>query len=396
VIARPPQALFQRVRVAVIEPVRTTLGRPGARLRWSVVVIAVVLLCSAPTVISALPVSAPSRTVPQLLDSVRGSGSVAFTGYAESRGTLNLPDVSTLGAPLIDLLSDRSRMRVWQAGANRFRVDRLTVGAESDVYVSGSLSLTWDSDQRSVTRQVAQSQLPLPTPPDVLPSSLGRRLLESLPADGAGVRIGGHDRVAGRATTELRWEPHDPRSLVGDVRIWVDPTNGLPMRVQLRPVGSDSIAFETSFLDLKLGPPPPETLRFDVGGTPRADVQDTLAPSDQDLRPPFLLPKSLAGLPQRSGPRPFIATYGTGASLVAVTALDNATADSIRSQIDSPGRPSLKAPFGEGTLVQAPMLRVLIFSSADRGYVLAGTVPVEVLEAMAQALVDNPPDRSGP
>lgn len=389
-------ALVQRVRTALVDPVRTTLSRPGARLRWSVVVLAVVLLCSAPALIKAVPVSAPSRTVAQLLDEVRGSDSVAFSGYAESRGTLNLPDVSTLGTSVINLLSDRSRMRVWQAGANHFRVDRLTTGAELDVYVSGPSSLTWDSDQRSVLRQVSEPQLPLPGPPDVLPHALGRRLLQALPANGAGVRIVGHDRIAGRATTELRWEPHDPRSLIGDVRLWVDPTNGLPMRVELRPVGSDRIAFETSFLDLKLGLPAPELLRFDVAGTPRADVQDTLAPSEQDLRPPFQLPRSLAGLPQRSGSRPFIATYGTGAALVAVTALDNATADSIRAQIDTPGRPPLKASFGEGTLVAAPMLRALIFSSADRGYVLAGTVPLEVLEAMAQELVDNPPDRNAP
>ena len=81
---------------------------------------------------------------------------------------------------------------------------------------------------------------------------------------------------------------------------------------------------------------------------------------------------------------------------MAVAALDNATADSIRSQIDSPGRPPLRAPFGEGTLIEAPMLRALIFSSADRGYVLAGTVPLEVLEAMALELVQNPPDRTAP
>jgi hypothetical protein len=395
-IARPPQALLQRARAVVVEPLGTALRRPGARFRWAVVLVAVVLLCSAPAVWAALPVSAPARTVPQLLDGVRSSASIPFTGYAESRGTLNLPDVSTVGTPVINLLSDRSRMRVWQAGANRFRVDRLTAGAESDTYVSGAISLTWDSDQRTVLRQVAQPQLPLPTPPDVLPNTLGKRLLEALPADGTGVRIAGNDRIAGRAATELRWRPNDPQSLVGDVRIWVDPTNGLPLRVVLRPVGSDLVAFETSYLDLSLTPPDPDSLRFDVGGTQRADVQDTLPPSQQDLTPPFELPATLAGFPQRSPAKPFVATYGRGAALVAAIALDNASADSIRSQLDSPGRPGIRGPFGEGSLVEAPMLRALIFSSGDRGYVLAGTVPLEVLESMAQELVDNPPDRSAP
>ena len=198
------------------------------------------------------------------------------------------------------------------------------------------------------------------------------------------------------ATTGLRWRPNDPRSLVGDVRIWVDPANGLPLRVVLRLVGSDLVAFETSYLDLDLTPPDPASLRFDVGGTPRADVQDALPPSPSDLAPTYKLPATLGGFPQRSVGRPFIATYGRGAALVGAVALDNASADSIRSQLDSPGHPGIRGPFGEGSLIEAPMLRALVFSSGDRGYVLAGTVPLEVLESMAQELVDNPPDRGGP
>lgn len=394
-IARLAQALRQRVRLRVIEPLGSTLSRPGARLRWSVVGVAVVLLCAAPTLVAAFPVSAPSRSVPQLIEAIHSSGSVAYSGYAESRGTLALPDVSSVSNPLADLLSDRSRLRVWHAADQRFRVDRLTVGAESDVYVYGNISLTWDSDQRTVIRSVAASQLPQPQPPDVLPSALGRRIVEQLPADGAGVSKVGSDRVAGRAAVELRWRPNDPKSLVGDVRLWVDPTNGLVLRVQLRPVGSNLIAFETSFLDLKLGTPEAKALQFDVAGTPRADVQDTVPPGPQDSNPAFQLPATLGGLPQRSPQKPLVATYGRASALVAVIALDNATADSLRAQIDSPGRPPIRTPFGPATAVEAPMLRGLIFSSGDRGYVLAGTVPLEVLESMGQQLVNNPPDRGG-
>ena len=79
-IARSPQALLQRARAATLEPIGTALDRPGARSRWALVLIAVLVLCSAPAVVSALPVSAPSRTVPQLLEGIRSSGSVPFTG----------------------------------------------------------------------------------------------------------------------------------------------------------------------------------------------------------------------------------------------------------------------------------------------------------------------------
>jgi hypothetical protein len=393
-IARRLQALVQRLRSGPMARTGAVLSRPGARRRMGTVLLAVVLLCSAPAVVGALPVSAPERSVPQLLEAARSSASVAYTGYAESRGTLNLPDVSSITGPVLNLLSARSRLRVWNAGANRFRVDRLTLGAENDAYVSGPISVTWDSDNRRISREVAPSQTPMPTAPDVLPPSLGRRLLELLPADGAGVLKAGDQRVAGRATTELRWRPNDPRSLIGDVRLWIDPTNGVPMRVELRPVDSDVIAFETAFVDFSLTPPTAEDLTFDVGGTPRADVSDAVPPSDVDLVPPYRLPPSIGGLPQRSGAAPFIATYGEGAALVAVTALDSATADSVRQQIDPSGRPGLQASFGEGSLIQAPMLRALVFSSADRGYILAGTVTLEVLERMAQQLVDDPPERT--
>jgi hypothetical protein len=178
--------------------------------------------------------------------------------------------------------------------------------------------------------------------------------------------------------------------------MWIDPTNGLPLRVELRPVGSELVAFETTFIDLDLATPDPSALRFDVAGTPRADVSDALPPSGPDLIAPFRLPRSIAGLPRRSDAKPFVATYGDGVALVAVAALDSATADSIRQQIDAGGRSTIRGAFGEGTVIEAPMLRALIFSSADRGYVLAGTVTPEVLQAMALELATNPPDRTFP
>lgn len=391
-IARHPTAPLQRFRTTVVDGARSYFSRPGARLRWTALLASVAVLVSLPAVVGALPVSTPERTVPQLLAAVRSSGSVPFTGFAESRGTLNIPDLDSISTPVADLLSDRSRLRVWHAGESRFRVDRLTLGAETGTYVSGRISLTWNSDRREVVRQATTKQLPQPEPPDVLPNGLGRRLLTSLPEDGAGVELGEGRRIAGRAATELRWVPNDPQSLVGEVRMWVDPESGLPLRVELRPVGSKLLAFETSFLDLELGTPDPRQLRFNVRATERIEVQDSQPQSSTDYQPTFVLPADLAGLPLRSQPRPLIGTYGEGASLVAVGAFDAGTADSIRQQIDAGGRAVLRGQFGEGTLVEAPMLRALAFSSADRGYLLAGTVTTEVLQAMALELVSNPPD----
>jgi hypothetical protein len=391
-----PLQVLQRARATVIEPRIEALHRPGARRRWSLVAAVVIVLCAAPALVAAFPVSTPHRSIPQLLGLVRSSESLPFTGFVESRGTLDLPEVNTLGNQVANLLSNRSQLRVWHASANQFRIDDITTGGEEDTYVRGRFTLTWNSGQRRLLRQQGASQLPLPEPPDVLPSQLAQHLVAAIPADGSGVRSGGNRRIAGRSATGLIWHPNDRRSLVGEVRMWIDPTNGLPLRVQLSPVGSSLVGFETSFLDLSFTPPSPALLRFDVRGTKHIDVQDTPPPAPQDLAPQFRLPTTLAGLPRRSDAHPFIATYGSGAALVAVTAVDNSTADSIAQQIDSPGHPSIRGAFGEGTLVQAPMLRALIFSSADRGYALAGTVTTEVLSQMALELVTNPPQRAAP
>ncbi len=375
--------------------VAAALRRPGARARWLAVIVAVLLLCSAPALVSAFPVSTPSRSVVQWMQLVLSSKTVPHSGLVESRGTLNLPDVDTVRQDVITLLGDRTRLRVWQAAPDRYRVDRITPYGEQDTYVTGRRTLTWESNERRLTREVAPPQFPQPAPPDVLPTSLGYRLLEAMPWDGRGVQLGNEQRVAGRATIAMTWHPNDPRSLVGQVRMWIDAENGLPLQVEMKSTTSDLVAFETRFLDLSLTPPSDEVLRFDARHTPRIDIQNMPPPAPQDLTPQYVLPTELAGLPRRSDARPFLATYGQGVSVVSLIAFDSATADSIRQQIDSPGRPPYKGSFGEGTLIEAPMLRGLIFSSGERGYALAGTVTLDVLQQIAQQLVDNPPDRTG-
>lgn len=355
--------------------------------------VVVAVLVSLPAAVGALPVSAPAVAPGVLLTRIAGSASVPFSGYAVSLGALNLPKLDLVGGQVDGLLSDTSRLRVWWAGADRFRVDRVTTANEYDVRREPGLTWVWDSGPRRATAMSGTPAVQTPEPPDALPSSLARRLLAAVtPADVASGRIHGIDarRVAGRSAAGLAWTPHDPSSLVREVRVWADPATGLPLDVEVDAAGLPN-AYRTSFLDLTMGPPAPAALAFDPTQDRSADVESTPPDTSASLAAPYRLPATIGGLPQRSAARPFVATYGSGVSLVVVVPVDASAAQAVRDQLDSPAHPPVKESFGVASELATPLVSGLVFTSKDRGYILAGTVTRAVLLRMAQQLVDHPP-----
>jgi hypothetical protein len=179
-------------------------------------------------------------------------------------------------------------------------------------------------------------------------------------------------------------------STIGRVKVWVDQNTGLPLSVEVRTV-SGGRAFSSSFLDIHYAAPDPGVLRFDPYKDPSHPVIENTEPgSPEAQQATFHLPESIAGLHQRSKPNPLIATYGAGASIVAVTALDPTVAEELRSQLDSPGHPPIQGRFGVGSLIETPLVTGLIFATPSVGYVLLGTVTRVQIEAMALYLVQNP------
>jgi len=369
------------------------LARDGARRRWAVVGTLVAALVTLPAAVGALPVSAPSVAPGALLTRINGSGPVAFTGYAVSHGGLNLPAIDLVGGQVGGLLSETSQLRVWWAGVESYRVDRVTEANEYDVRRDRGLTWVWDSGPRRATAMTGTPAVQTPEPPDALPSTLGRRLLgAATPADVSTGRIHGIParRVAGRSAVGLAWTPRDPGSLVQEVRVWADAQTGLPLDVEVDAVGAHN-AYRTSFLDLRTGPPAPADLAFDPSKDRSADVESTPPDTSGSLAPPYRLPASIGGLPLRSTARPFVATYGSGVSLVVVVPVDASAAQAVRQQLDSPARPPVREPFGMASELASPLLSALVFTDEDRGYILAGTVTRAVLLRMAQQLADHPP-----
>jgi outer membrane lipoprotein-sorting protein len=363
------------------------LHRPGARRRYLTAGLAIAIVVSLPAIVGAVPVSAKKIPVTTLLARALASQNIKYTGLASASGALQIPDFG-VGVEVTALISHTNRLRAWWDGPAHFRVDRETAFAETDIYRVGNQLWTWDSDHRSAILTSGKQDIPLPGAEDALPSNLARRLLAlAKPAD---VHPAGAQRVAGRTVLAMTWEPNDRRSTIGRVKVWVDQNTGLPLSVEVR-TQSGSRAFSSSFLDIHYGAPDPSVLRFDPTKDPTHPFTVTTEPVAPDSRPAtFRLPRVIAGLPQRSPPDPLIATYGDGPSVVAVTPLDPPAAQALRGQVDSPGHPPIEGAFGEGSLIETPLVTGLIFYTKNNGYVLLGTVTRDQIERMALDLVRHP------
>ena len=369
------------------------LRRPGARRRYGTMLLVFAVLAALPAVIAALPVSVGTASSATLLSRVKASGSIPYSGLASVSGQLAVPDLGVIGRSTTDLLSSTTRVRVWWAGPTRYRVDQQSLDGEIDIYRNGATTWNWDSSTRLALRSTGTPQYPLPAADDVLPGTLARRLLSQ--ADPAQVTVGGAERIARHDTRVLTWRPNDPRSLIGQVKVWADPETGFPYGVEIKAVGGAARAYSSSFLDVSLDPPEPSRLEFDPAKDPTAEVQEA-----GDGRPDRLdrfgvrLPRTLGGLPQRSPRESMYATYGVGASIVAVGVIPSFATEGLRSNLDSPARPPITGQFGEGSLISTSLLTGLIFSHGDVGYLLLGTVTRAELEAIALDLVQAQDRRS--
>ena len=108
-------------------------------------------LAIAPALVSALPVGDAGLDAATLLDRVRASDRVVWSGYGEARGDLVLPDVGQLG-DLPELISGTTRLRAWWRGLAEHRVDALTLVGETGVVVRGDSTWTWVSADNAATQ----------------------------------------------------------------------------------------------------------------------------------------------------------------------------------------------------------------------------------------------------
>jgi outer membrane lipoprotein-sorting protein len=356
----------------------------GAARRWTVVGALVAVLVSLPALIGALPAADSAVSAADLRARVLASDRVAFSGYAESAGGLSLPVTDQLPS-VADLFSDRTTMRVWERGPDDARVDVVRATGETGVHRDARGTWTWEYESALAVRS-RHTLLALPGPPDLLPNSLGRRLLSEA-RDGELSRIGAR-RIASRDTLGLRLRPAEPASALDRVDVWVDGGTGLPLQVQVFAKGAPLPALDTRYLDLDLRRPPASLIRFrPQPGTEvrRGDVAETVLEAGRRIQP-VPLPGALAGLPRRAldGAPPGIGLYGRGVTLLAVAPIPYRLADDLRNTLS--GSPDVVED-AHGIRVAVGPLGLMLVEPAGRGpYLLTGTVTPDALATAAGQL----------
>jgi len=373
--------------------IRRTLG-----WRWALVAASVALLCAIPVIASALPVSAPPVTAVQLRNRILASATLPFSGYAESDATFGLPSLSGL-SDVTSLLNGVTKMQVWQASPDNWRVDVLSDTGERDTYQAPRSTYIWDSGSQLLTRIVGQPGIRLPRAADLVPPALASRLLrEAGPT--AQLSVLPPQRVAGLTATGLRVVPADPASTIGQIDIWAEAANGLPLEVQILSRGARHPALETKFFQVSGWKADRAILTPQRG--PGTGFTSTGARSLQGALnnlDPELLPVHLAGRAMNLIPALLpIGIYGQGLSTFAVMTLRGSTGTHLLSEAQAAGGTPLQTADGTGVLATAPLITVvLMHPDVPAGkhyigdtYLLAGLADHQVLEQAAAELASRP------
>ena len=348
------------------------------------VVALVGVLVALPSVIGALPASDAELGAAELRDAALASADQPFSGYAESAGGLTLPVGSPRFSSVVDLFSDRTQMRVWWRSDAESRVDVVTVGGETSYRAAPGGGWIWSYEDDRATRD-AREALSLPIPPDLLPSSLGRRLLSET-ADEELSRIGA-ERIAGRDGLGLRITPATAASSIDHVDVWVDAGTGLPLQVQLYGRDSDLAALDTRFLDLEVTAPDPSLIDFEPppGASLSVSQEDGVLERARRELDPAPLPGELAGLPRRQveGAPEAVGLYGIGVTLLAVVPVPEHVVWDVQESLRRvPGfvdqRDGVRAAVG-------PLGLMVVDPDGAGAYLVTGTV---TLDALGDAATD--------
>jgi outer membrane lipoprotein-sorting protein len=355
--------------------------------RWAVTLAVAAATVSTPYLVGARPGAPPELTPDQVVAAVMGSADVSHTGLVESSGTVQVPEADTFSS-VATLFGEPNRVRVWWQDGQHWRLDRIRVTGETDLFRSPRGTLRWIYESGRVTVS-PPTPVRLPDTSDVLPDTLARRVLQGA-EDRELSRLPAR-RVAGRSAAGVRLVPSGQQSSIDHVDVWADAVTGVPLRVDLY-AGAARPALSTHYERLELGPPPAGTLDFDPPPGAEIDVEelpDLAAESDRFA--PYVAPPQLADLPLRAD-RPALATgavgvYGRGPTVLLFLPLRGDAARPLREQLaTTPGSSTGSA----GTAVDLGPISVLVTPARYRGsgFLLAGTVTPQTLEQAASQLSD--------
>jgi outer membrane lipoprotein-sorting protein len=266
------------------------MARLSVRARWAVpagVVAVTGVVIAAATVANAdSSPSLPSRTAAQLLTEVA-------QGTAKPLGplTATVQQTSDLGLPALSdpgqqgggpgLSSGQETTTIWYRDPQHIRVAEQVQAGETDVRLDGRTLWVWNSKTQSATKYVLPAHSSpassgvRSSPVRQTPEAAATQLLKAVgPTTIVGVQRNVY--VAGRAAYQLSLVPRSSKSLVGSVLIAIDASRRIPLRVEVLPRGSSTVAYSIGFTALSFGAPAASNFSFTP--PPGATVKNVTVP----------------------------------------------------------------------------------------------------------------------
>ena len=333
----------------------------------------------------------PNLTARQLESKILGSQHLSFSGYAESDATFGLPPLPAF-ASVTPLLDGVTRMRVWQATPDRWRVDTLSDTGENDTYQDGDNTFVWDSGEQLLTGIYGPQDIRLPRAADLTPAALAVRIIGEAGPD-AKVSLLPPQRVAGQSAAGLAVRPASPQSTIAQADIWASPATGLPLLVQVFGRGVAQPALQTEFLEAGPWQPDNSVLAPQLGpgtgftSTTPGNFAGVLKNLDDEV-----LPGTLGGLARAPSPVPQIGVYGTGLTAFAVLTFRRGTGGQLLTDALDAGAAPLSYTDGTGAVASAPLVNLELvhpYASPDT-FLLVGFVSRTTLEQAGAVLAAKP------
>jgi outer membrane lipoprotein-sorting protein len=365
----------------------TQVPKLSRRARWAIPAGALVVTGGvlAGTLISSAQAAPglPARTAAELLAEVADSTPPPLTGTVVETASFGLPALPATGNPtsLSSLLTGSHTIRVWYASPQHFRLAVPQSLSESDVIRDGRTAWLWQSTLNKVTKFTlpANSSAKTAVPQQPLtPQQAAKQVLAAV-GPTTTVRVDSNVTVAGQAAYALVLAPKDARSLVGQVQIDVDGSNGVPLRLQVFARGASGPAFQVGYTDIHFVRPAPADLTF----TPPAGATVTQA-------------NLSGGAPRQAKDQatPGVSTIGSGWLTVLELPSSELTPNAPGAGAKSPGDSTavlrtlllsatpVHGAWGSGRLLRTSLVSVLM---TDQGTTFAGAVQPSVLYAAAAA-----------
>ncbi|WP_310526227.1 ATP-binding cassette domain-containing protein [Nocardioides sp.] len=296
-----------------------------------------------------------------LLQHARDSLSGSWSGQVETEGTLQLPDADRFSS-IAALFGERTRLRVWWRDAEHWRVDRLLVTGEVDLFRDGATTLEWNYERAEATLS-RDPDVRLPRPGDLVPPAR---------------------RLAGRSAPGLRVRTRSPLSSIDHVDLWADGDSGVPLLVEVYARGAASPALTSRFTGFSTERPT-DVSSFEAAAGTDVEYDDELDIADAaNQYAPVLPPRVVVGLQKTASSDRAVGVYGQGTTQLIAIPLRDREADALRTQMAI--TPGVEQDQDRTVVALGPLGVLLTGSRGDSGWLLAGTLTRDALERAVDAV----------